>query len=123
MKTSFVVLTVVIGLAFLAQAFFAYLRRPEWSLPRWAMIFGSVLALIVIPLWRVFYSRVIIKVIGYQRVLFLGVAPVNQEIAAHFAARPEIGMNVLGYVDDVSDPPVLPGGRIVGQTESEWTGR
>src|ERR1700733_9985424 len=38
----------VIGLAFLVQAFLAYIRRPGWSLPRWAMIFGSILALIVI---------------------------------------------------------------------------
>jgi len=50
-----------IGLAFLFQALLAYIRRPEWSLPRWAMIFGSVLVLIVIPLWRVLYSRVIVR--------------------------------------------------------------
>ena len=61
----------VIGLAFLIQALFAYARRPEWSLPRWAMIFGSILALFVIPGWRLLYSRVILKAIGFQRVLFL----------------------------------------------------
>src|ERR1039458_1341172 len=32
----------VIGLAFLAQAVLAYVRRSEWSLPRYAMIFGSI---------------------------------------------------------------------------------
>ncbi|HEU5020424.1 MAG TPA: hypothetical protein VFT60_00990, partial [Bryobacteraceae bacterium] len=31
----------LVGLAFLLQALIAYARRPEWSLPRWTMIFGS----------------------------------------------------------------------------------
>ena len=105
----------VIGLAFLVQALFAYIRRPEWSLPRWAMIFGSILALVVVPAWRLFYSRVILKVIGVQRVLFLGVSPVSQEIAAHLVARPEIGMSVLGYIDDSDAGADLPGGRIIGR--------
>ena len=30
----------VIGFAFLIQALLSYLRRPEWTLPRWGMIFG-----------------------------------------------------------------------------------
>jgi sugar transferase (PEP-CTERM system associated) len=104
----------VIGLAFLVQAFFAYARRPEWSLPRWAMIFGSILTLFVIPLWRVVYSRVVLKVIGTQRVLFLGFADVSQDIARHLIARPEIGMNVLGYVGDVENGFALPGLNILG---------
>src|SRR5580698_10508894 len=107
----------VIGLAFLAQALLAYVRRSQWSLPRWAMIFGSILALMIIPAWRVFYGRVILKAIGFQRVLFLGVAQVSQEIAAHLVARPEIGMSVLGYIDDIDEDEVLAGGRIIGRVE------
>ena len=107
----------VIGLAFLVQALLAYIRRSEWSLPRWAMIFGSILALIVIPAWRLFYSRVILKALGSQRVLFLGVSAVSQEIAAHLVARPEIGMRVLGYIDDGDDGADLPGGKIMGRVE------
>jgi sugar transferase (PEP-CTERM system associated) len=107
----------VIGLAFLVQALLAYVRRADWSLPRWAMIFGSVLALVVIPAWRMFYGRVILKAIGFQRVLFLGVSPVSREIAAHLAARPDIGMSVLGYIDDGDDEGDLPGGRIIGKIQ------
>ena len=107
----------VIGLAFLVQALLAYARRADWSLPRWAMIFGSILALMVIPAWRIFYSRVLLKAIGFQRVLFLGVSPVSQEIAAHLVARPEIGMRVLGYIDDSDDVADLPGGRIIGRVQ------
>ncbi len=105
----------VIGLAFLIQALFAYVRRPEWSLPRWAMIFGSILAIIVVPAWRFFFSRVILKVMGFQRVLFLGTSAVSREIAAHLVARPEIGMHVVGYIDDNDDGVALPGGKILGQ--------
>lgn len=107
----------VIGLGFLVQALFAYIRRPGLSLPRWAMIFGSLLALIVIPGWRIIYSRVILKALGTQRILFLGAAPVSQEIAAHLVARPEIGMSVLGYIDDAGDSTELPGGKMVGRIE------
>ena len=111
----------VIGLAFLIQALFAYIRRPEWSLPRWAMIFGSVLALVVIPGWRVFFSRVVLKFIGFQRVLFLGTSAVSKEIAAHLVARPETGMSVLGYIDDGEDSGSLPGGKILGQIKDLTT--
>jgi sugar transferase (PEP-CTERM system associated) len=107
----------VIGLAFLIQALFAYIRKPEWSLPRWAMIFGSILAIVVIPAWRLLFSRVILKYIGFQRVLFLGTSAVSREIAEHLVARPEIGMNVLGYIDDNDDGIVLPGGKILGQVK------
>jgi sugar transferase (PEP-CTERM system associated) len=104
----------LVGLAFLIQALFAYARHPEWSLPRWTMIFGSILAIIVIPTWRLFFSRVILKYIGLQRVLFLGTSAVSREIAAHLVARPEIGMGVLGYLDDHLDLEDLPGGRVLG---------
>jgi sugar transferase (PEP-CTERM system associated) len=106
-----------IGFAFLAQAFLAYVRRADWSLPRWAMIFGSSLALLVIPGWRLFYSRVVLKALGSRRVIFLGVSPISQEIAAHLVARPEIGMSVLGYIDDSDDSQDLPGGRIIGRIQ------
>jgi len=107
----------VIGLGFLVQALFAYIRQPGLSLPRWAMICGSLLALIVIPGWRVIYSRVILKALGSQRVLFLGAAAVSQEIAAHLVARPEIGMSVLGYIDDAGDSVELPGGKMIGRIQ------
>src|SRR6185312_932487 len=104
----------VIGSVLLVQAFFVYIRKPQLGLPRWAMIFGSSVALISIPTWRIFYTRVILKIIRSQRVLFLGVSPICQEIAAHFVARPEIGRDVIGYLDD-EETRQLPGGKIVGQ--------
>src|SRR5579871_6867013 len=76
-------LCLVAGFAFLIQALFAYARHPEWSLPRWAMIFGSFLMLLVLPAWRSFYSNVVVRALASQRILFLGASPVIQEIGAH----------------------------------------
>jgi sugar transferase (PEP-CTERM system associated) len=109
-------LCLVIGFAFLIQALLAYLRRPEWSLPRWAMIFGSILALAVVPAWRIFYGRVILRAVGFQKVLFMGASDVSQEIAVHLAERPEFGMRVLGYVDDADMTSPPKGGPVVGRT-------
>jgi sugar transferase (PEP-CTERM system associated) len=111
----------VLGLAFLIQALFAYVRKPEWSLPRWAMIFGSVIALIVIPAWRIFFSRVLLKFMGFQRVIFLGTSAVSREIAAHLVSHPEAGMTVLGYIDDLEDTGDLPGGKLLGHVKDLTT--
>ena len=104
----------LVGLSFLLQALIAYARHPEWSLPRWTMILGSILAIIVIPSWRLLFSRVILRYMGMQRILFLGTSAVSREIAAHLVARPEIGMSVLGYIDDHAEQKELPGGAIIG---------
>ena len=109
-------LCLVIGCAFLLQALFAYLKRPEWALARWGMIFGSVLTLILIPAWRLVYGNYVLRALGGQRVLFLGTSEVVREIAAHLHAHPEIGMNILGYVDN-EDMGTLPGGRILASIE------
>lgn len=110
-------LCLVAGFAFLIQALFAYARRPEWSLPRWAMIFGSFLMLLVVPAWRSFYSSVVVRALANQRILFLGTSPVIQEIAAHLAAHPELGIRIIGYLDVCDEPKPLPGGPIVGKVE------
>lgn len=104
----------LVGLAFLIQAFLAYARHPEWSLPRWTMILGSILAIAVIPGWRLFFSRAILKYMGTQKILFLGTSAVSREIAAHLTSRPEIGMSVVGYIDDHVDLADLPGGSVIG---------
>ena len=105
-----------VGFAFLVQAFFAYIRRPELSLPRWAMIFGSIVALVLVPGWRLFYGRVILRAVGSQRILFLGASSLSREIAAHLVERPEFGMSVLGCLDDGDELIDMPGG-LLGRIE------
>jgi sugar transferase (PEP-CTERM system associated) len=109
-------LCLVVGIAFLTQALLSYLKLQEWSLPKWMMIWGSVLTLIFLPTWRVIYSSFVMKAFGSERVLFLGTSESVREIAAHIAEHPENGLGSIGYVDDVCDCEAnLPGGKLIGR--------
>ncbi len=105
---------VVIAVTFLLQALLGYLRLRDLMLPTWFMIVGSLLTIIFLPLWRIFYSSVVLKAMGAQRVLFLGTSAIVQEIAGHVAANPETGFAVLGYVDNLDPDAKLSGGKILG---------
>jgi exopolysaccharide biosynthesis polyprenyl glycosylphosphotransferase len=90
----------VVGIAFLTQALFTYLKRPEWALPKWQMILGSGLVLVLLPVWRIVYASVVMKAIGSERLLFLGSSAVVRQIGEHLAEHPEIGLSAIGYLDD-----------------------
>jgi len=107
-------LCMALGVGFLIQAVFTYLKRPDLAIPKWTMIFGSILTLLTIPAWRLFYGSVILKALGTRRILFLGTSPVVRDIAQKIADRAEVGMSILGYVDNDEDPLDLPGGKILG---------
>ncbi len=110
-------LCLVVGFAFLFQALLSYLRRSDWTLPRWGMILGSGLTLVLIPAWRVFYSRVVLRAIRPQTILFLGSSPVVRQIAAHTAEHPELGFRILGYIDcgGIAADDELPAGKVIGR--------
>jgi sugar transferase (PEP-CTERM system associated) len=103
-----------IGSAVVMQGLLMYLLRDEWSIGRWVMLIGSVLTVVVVTCWRIFYSSVILKA-GTQRTLFVGTSCVVQEIASHLLKQPEIGMYNLGYVDNAEQNGHLPGGKVVGK--------
>jgi sugar transferase (PEP-CTERM system associated) len=105
---------VVVGIAFLVQALLGYLRLRDLLLPTWLMIVGSSMVLILLPAWRIFYSSVVFKAMGSERVLFLGTSTVVQEIGRHLAEHPETGFTVLGYIDNVDGGVELPGGKTLG---------
>jgi len=107
-----------IGGAFLIQAFLTYMKRPEWAIPKWLMIFGSLLTLILIPAWRIFYAGVVVRALGTKRVIFLGTSCVIQEIAGYLADHSELGMSNLGFIDDAPDTGVLPGGKVLGSIDN-----
>jgi sugar transferase (PEP-CTERM system associated) len=105
---------VVVGMAFLVQALLGYLRLRDLLLPTWLMIIGSSLVLILLPSWRIFYSSVVLKAMGSERILFLGASTVVQEIGQHLAEHPETGLKVIGYVDNIEGSLELPGGQMLG---------
>ncbi|MGA3185920.1 MAG: exopolysaccharide biosynthesis polyprenyl glycosylphosphotransferase [Bryobacteraceae bacterium] len=92
----------VLGLLFLLQSALSY---AGWGvlLPKWTMVYGSLLVLIVLPLWRIFFTTMLLKSLGGQKLLFLGSSPAMHDIIAHISERPELGLAVLGYLDDAED--------------------
>jgi sugar transferase (PEP-CTERM system associated) len=106
---------VVVGVTFLTQALLVYLRLRELILPTWLMIVGSSLTLIFLPLWRIFFSSVVMKAMGSERVLFLGTSSVAQEIVQHLLEHPETGLLPIGYVDNVDGETEIAGAKILGR--------
>ena len=88
-----------VGIAFLTQAFMGYLVA-GWIAPRYTMILGSMIVLLVIPPWRMLYAGSVFKALGAERVLFLGSSPTLQELAGGLQERPTMGLKVIGYLDD-----------------------
>ena len=89
----------VIGITFISQALLSYLS-PAWILPRWMMIAGSGFALVLLPAWRIVYSRFMLRALGHKRILFLGESVTLEELAAGLTARPELGFSLIGYIND-----------------------
>jgi sugar transferase (PEP-CTERM system associated) len=106
-----------VGIAFLMQAFMGYLVS-GWIVPRYTMILGSTLVLIVIPPWRMAYVTLVFKALGAERVIFLGSSPTLKEIAESLKEKPSMGLKIIGYLDDGSagDDP-LPGVARLGTIE------
>ncbi len=88
----------VLGIAFLVQATLTYGHLTSITLPKWIMIFGSSLMLILLPSWRVLYEVLVLRAIRRSRLLFLGWSPLASDIVDRLAERPEMGLQVVGYL-------------------------
>ena len=105
---------VVLGSAFLIQSLLDYLRLPDWALPKWMMIYGSLLVLLVQPGWRVVYDRVALRGMARETVLFLGASPVARMVAERLAEHPHFGMAVAGYLEDSPASDDIPASLLLG---------
>jgi sugar transferase (PEP-CTERM system associated) len=102
-------LCLVLGVAFLLQALFSY-GRWDILLPKWLMVYGSMLVLLALPLWRIAFTKVVLTALGAERLLFLGASPAVREIIACLASRPELGLTPIGYLENGNGiPPELSG--------------
>jgi exopolysaccharide biosynthesis polyprenyl glycosylphosphotransferase len=97
----------VIGTAFLVQALLSYLN-PDLILPRWIMMLGGGLALIVFVTWRIFYSTYVLRAMGEVRILLVGSNQLVVEIGRHFMEHRELGFHVVGRLDDCSSVSSCP---------------
>jgi sugar transferase (PEP-CTERM system associated) len=106
-----------VGVAFLVQAFMGYLLS-GWIVPRYTMIIGSAIVLVVIPSWRVAYVTLVFRALGAERVLFFGSSPTLRELAEGLEGRPTMGLKLIGYLDDgdSGDDP-LPGVMRMGKLQ------
>jgi|SRR5579863_5447766 len=118
-------LSLVLGMAFVLQAALSY-ARSSFLLPKWLMVYGSAGVLVLLPLWRFLFAEVVSKALGAQGILFLGSSQAVREIIAQIAARPDLGLAAIGYLDqDESAPeeicgvPLLGGMEVLLQTVAE----
>jgi lipopolysaccharide/colanic/teichoic acid biosynthesis glycosyltransferase len=92
----------VAGIALVVQGLLAYLSS-GLTLPRWVMLLGSLLAFVTLAAWRIFYSHVVLRMIGTKEVLFVGNDRLMEEIASRIRRHPELGFGIAGYLDDRRD--------------------
>lgn len=95
-------LCVAIGAPFIVQALISYIHR-DWTLPKWLMIEGSAIALILLFASRVVFSATMRTSMGTQKVLFLGRSPLIFLVADHLLEHPESGFRPLGFLDDLPE--------------------
>lgn len=92
-------LLLVFGLSFLLQAMVSY-GNTHLMLSRWIMLTGTPLAILTLLSWRAIYSTMLLRVVGRERVLFLGDSPVARRLTEFIREHPERGYTVIGCADE-----------------------
>ena len=115
-------LSLVMGIALVVQGFFGYVND-GWRLPLRLMVPACAVLVVALFAWRMIFSAFVLRVVGAQRILLVGMCPVLLEMAAHIGSHPELGLQVVGYVDD-GDQTVAPeAGRRLGPLQLSAAGR
>jgi lipopolysaccharide/colanic/teichoic acid biosynthesis glycosyltransferase len=107
-------LSLVLGIALLIQGIIGYVSG-GFRLPVRLMLPASALTIVALFAWRIVYSAVVLRVVGPQRILFVGMSPLLEEMAGHIKGHPELGLETVGYVDNGAVPDAPPGqSRLLG---------
>lgn len=107
-------LCLVVGIALLIQGIISYVNE-GFRLPVRIMLPGSVLVILALFGWRTAYGAFVLRVVGAQRVLFVGAGPMIEQVSRHIEEHPEMGMQIVGYVEDGGEVTVLRGpGKVLG---------
>ena len=86
-----------LGIGFLLQAALNYVPE-NLQVPLNISIYGGMLVLLVWPSWRILFARFVHKAIPTQRLLFVGMTPLAQDIIAGVQYHADSGYEVMGYV-------------------------
>jgi sugar transferase (PEP-CTERM system associated) len=89
----------ILGAVAIFEAVVAY-TNPDLGMPTSVVIIGTTVALAVLSMWRMLYSRAVTRALGSERVLFVGNGALMTQLSRHFAERPEIGLRAVGYIAD-----------------------
>lgn len=91
-------LCLAVGVVYIAEALITYIN-PDWGLPQWLLMGGSLLAASALLLWELFFGAVV-GLVGPQRILFAGSSPPIFEVADYLLGHPEYGYLPVGYLAD-----------------------
>lgn len=110
-------LCLVIGVAFLLQAMLSY-GNIGLRMPRQSMLAGSALCLALMSPWRTVYSMVSLRLLGAEKILFLGTHPLQKTIAGHLTDHPEFAMRPLGFlVEEAENSKDFVEGQVLGSVD------
>ncbi len=102
-------LSLVLGIALLIQGIIGYVNE-GFRLPVRVMLPAGALTIVALFAWRIVYSAVVLRVVGPQRILFVGMSPLIEEMAGHMQAlTQELGLQTVGYVfnSDAASPATV----------------
>ena len=105
-----------IGFSVVVQAMLAYLDRQNLIVPPNVMLAGSLLACVVMPLWRISYGNIGVRALGSERVLFVGASDLVREVSAYWAQHPESARTPIGFLEDCASPGTVEGAGQLGTT-------
>lgn len=87
----------VLGAAFLIQAFIGY-AKIDYQMPKWTMVIGSAIVLVSAPVWRRQYYTLVRSTVPVRTLLLLGLSPTTLRVAQQIKSQ-DIEMRVLGYMN------------------------
>jgi lipopolysaccharide/colanic/teichoic acid biosynthesis glycosyltransferase len=96
----------VVGIALIVQGLLAYISS-GLGLSRLVMLLGSGAAFVALVAWRIFYGTVFLRMIGTQKILFVGKDELIETISDRIEHHPELGYNICGYADAGVGPEEL----------------
>ena len=107
-------LSLVMGIALVVQGILGYVND-GFRLPLRVMLPACGVLVVALFGWRVVYSLFVLRVVGPQRILLVGLCPVVLEMAAYIGEHKELGLEIIGHVDE-SAAPATPAeaGRFLG---------
>src|SRR4051812_38054954 len=83
------------------------------------MLYGSVLVLVMLPAWRISFWDIVRRTLPSKKLLFVGSrSPSIRRVVASLAAKPDIGLVAIGYLDQESNVAELPYLGTLGDLES-----